>query len=158
VRTSKSLPGDPSIPPDWSWYANALGYRVAVPTTWLMVAGDPTMCLYDGRGQRFLFMNQWTSNSKDAVKALLTREVELSTPGGMPLYHRLAINPVTCAAACAELEFTFDGPLGRLHGIVWDYVMPSGEAYTVTWMTTIATWGPNLVNFGRVVSTFTVTE
>ena len=43
-----------------------------------------------------------------------------------------AINPVTCAAACAELEFTFDGPLDWLHGIVWDYVMPSGEAYTVT--------------------------
>ncbi len=158
VPASAPLAGDPSIPADWSWYTNSLGYHVAVPTRWLIAPGDPTTCFYDDHGQRFLFINQWASAGSDATNALLSREAELRGAGGMPFYRRVAINAVSCTAACAELEFTFDGPRGLLHGIVWDYIMPSGVAYSASWITTEASWAPNIANLNRVISRFIVTR
>jgi hypothetical protein len=142
------------LPNEWKWFNGLRGYRVPVPQSWQFVPGDPTTCFYDPLGYRFLFVNEWTDTGRDPVAALTSREAELSAPDGMPFYHHIHIMSVACAAKCAELEFTFDGPHGPLHGIVWDYLDPNGQAYAVTWMTGQATWTSNLPNLSIVLKRF----
>ncbi len=151
IPSSHPLPGAKAIPKSWIWYVGTTGYRIAVPATWRVAAGNPTDCIYDPYNGRVIGVNAWTTSVKDPAEALLSRETESLSLGGLPGYQRVKIADVSCKVKCADWIYTYVGPLAMLETHVRMFLDRDGTAEVVSFTTVASDYTANTANFNRIV-------
>jgi hypothetical protein len=156
VVPAKPPSGAVSLPSNWTWYADPSGFRLGVPADWRVAARDGTECFYESAyGPRVLGVNEWPVTTTNPATALEGRENDLFDADGLPHYVRVRLEQVPCKGACGEWEYTYEGPAGPLHAIVWISLGPAGRAYAITWATPEADWAADQASYRRVIEAFT---
>ncbi len=154
---SKPLPGAKSLPSGWIWYASAMGFRIAVPSSWRLSSGNATDCIYDPYKGRILGINTWTTTAKDPAAALLSRESEMLGLGGLPGYVRVSIADVSdasCKTACGDWVYIYQGPLSVLEVHERAFLTATGAIDTISLTTVVTDYAANQANFTRFAASF----
>jgi serine/threonine protein kinase len=155
VATGPTVLDGVALPPGWIWYQDPSGFRVAVPQQWTYTRENSVAYFRDPNGDRLLAVGEWRPSAADPVAAWTAAEDTARSPD----YMRLRLEAVTCPfAACAEWEYTTNGPDGPdgtpVRVISRGIRTASGRSYQITWRTKIFDWQINQSNYLVIIPSF----
>ena len=137
----------------WIWYSSPVGFQVAIPERFQVAQNADTSCLYDPNAARVLGVHRWSSQTKDPVAALKQQLTTLGSDNGLPGYKSIKIGKAPLQPNQAEAEYTYDGPNGRQHAVVREYISGSA-AYALCWDTPELDWSTNYSYYNLIETSF----
>ncbi|GAA1610904.1 serine/threonine-protein kinase [Actinoplanes couchii] len=141
------------LPEGFTWWADPLGYRVAVPSGWRQGApltGGRTFTAK--RDQATLAITPLAETPSDVVEMLTDAERE----SDLDHYKRVRIEALP-EPASAIWEYTFQTPDGTGMRAVQRVIGTEGHSYVLEWQATRDDWPTELNRFTVVLATFTPT-
>ncbi|GAB3983476.1 hypothetical protein [Plantactinospora veratri] len=139
----------------WTWYTDAVGFRIAVPVGWRRYTDGTVVCFREpvvGTG-RMITIDPSTPATRDGERYWLAEERRLIGAGLLAGYEQVAIGPLDIRDGGAIWECRWTNPHGvRVQAARMLINTSAGRAYTVSWLTREFDWGVNQ-SYLRMVQT-----
>lgn len=155
-----SSPGSPAagstvptvpLPQGFTWWADPVGYRVAVPSGWRRDIPPGGGLTFSARhGQVAMGITPLAEPPSDVVATLTAAE----RAADLPDYHRLRIEALP-EPASAIWEYTFQAPDGTAMQALQRIIGTATHSYVLEWRATRESWSTELSRFIVVLASFT---
>ncbi|MGN9775874.1 protein kinase domain-containing protein [Micromonospora sp. H33] len=142
----------PSVPPPtgalrlvrgWTWHVDPEGWRIAAPVGWLRWTEGTVTCFREPGGVRMLSVEAGPRRP-DPVGWWRSEEQRLTGDGLLSDYRRINIEALDMFDGAAVWECAWANAAGvRVHTARLLLNVPTGRAYTLSWLTTEFDWGVN---------------
>ncbi|BFU42967.1 hypothetical protein KRMM14A1004_12040 [Krasilnikovia sp. MM14-A1004] len=142
-----------TLPPGWSYFTDAPGFRLAVPDGWTYERIGTTVCFRDPGSDRYLSVDPDRDPAADPVQACRTEADRLTGTGRLPGYQQIGIEPVPLLARAADWEFRYDDP--PVH-VMTRWLAVGDRAYTLAWATPESDWAGSWDTYTMIRSTFSL--
>ncbi|WP_309227465.1 serine/threonine-protein kinase [Micromonospora thermarum] len=154
----------PSMPPPtgalrlvrgWTWHVDPEGWRIAAPVAWLRWTEGTVTCFREPGGVRMLSVEAGPRRP-DPVGWWRAEEQRLTGDGLLTDYRRFQIAPLDMFDGAAVWECAWANAAGvRVHTARLLLNVPTGRAYTVSWLTTEFDWAVNNAYLLMIRQSFT---
>ncbi|RZU76947.1 serine/threonine protein kinase [Micromonospora kangleipakensis] len=155
VRSAPAPTGERfGLIPDWTWYVDPSGFRIAAPVNWLRWTDGGVTCLREPGGSRLLSVGA-TAAPADPVAYWRAEERRLTGDGLLADYRRVEIGPIDMFRAGALWECGWvTGAGDKVHSARLVLAVAPGRAYTVSWLTKEFDWQVNATYFLMIRQSF----
>ncbi|SDT60270.1 serine/threonine-protein kinase [Actinoplanes derwentensis] len=149
---SRSPSSPVPLPEGFTWWADPIGYRVAVPSGWRRRPVPPTggLTFTAARARVAMGITPLAESPSDVVATLAAAERASSLTG----YQRVRIEALP-EPASAVWEYTFQDPDGTGMRAVQRIIGTATRSYVLEWRTTRDDWSTELNRFTVVLASFT---
>jgi tRNA A-37 threonylcarbamoyl transferase component Bud32 len=149
--------GDFALPPSWSEFVDASGFRVGVPDGWTYEKVGTTVCFRDPHDIRFLSVDPARNPAGDPVKACQTEAARLVRAGQLPHYTLIDLHRATLQITAADWEYTWTDPTDvRMHAKT-RWFKSGGKAFALSWATRDFEWTFTSAPYDLAISSFSAT-
>jgi tRNA A-37 threonylcarbamoyl transferase component Bud32 len=155
VRSAPAPAGERfGLIPDWTWYVDPAGFRIAAPVNWLRWTDGPVTCFREPGGARLLTVGP-TAAPADPVAYWRAEEARLTGGGALAGYRRVEISRIDMFRGGALWECGWvTGAGDKVHSARLLLTVAPGRAYTVSWLTKEFDWQVNATYFLMIRQSF----
>ncbi|MET7751579.1 protein kinase [Micromonospora sp. NPDC005367] len=155
VMRDAPLAADAQPMADWRDYLDNTGFRVLVPSTWLVHREGQRVEFRSQSGGDTLTVSQSRAPESDLVAAWKSAEKSRPDTERYRDYHRVRIAAVDYYLRAADWEWTYTGENGeRMHAIERRFATSADQAYDILWSVPDATWDENQTAFRLIKESF----
>ncbi|WP_200212816.1 serine/threonine-protein kinase [Micromonospora coerulea] len=155
VRSAPAPTGERyALIPDWTWYVDPSGFRIAAPVDWLRWADGSATCFREPGGSRVLSVGAGAVPA-DPVAHWRAEERRLTGSGALAGYQRVEIAPLDLYRGGAVWECGWvTGAGDKVHSARLLVSVSPTRAYTVSWLTKEFDWQVNATYFLMIRQSF----
>ncbi|HWS32757.1 MAG TPA: serine/threonine-protein kinase [Actinoplanes sp.] len=139
------------LPEGFTWWADPIGYRVAVPSGWRRdIPPNGGLTFTSRRNRVAMGITPLAEPPSDVVATLTAAE----RAAALPDYHRVRIEALP-EPASAIWEYTFQAPDGTVMQALQRIIGTATHSYVLEWRATRENWPTELTRFTVVLASFT---